>query len=296
MTDNERGTVKKALCLLALVALITGASSPVTAQAFPWWSVESTLEEVQDSGTLRVGLGLFEPWSLCNDDGELVGFEIDVANKLAADMGVEVEFVRTKWSYIVPSLIAEDFDAIVSGMTILPSRNLRINFTSSYNLSGIHLVANTAQTMGLETLEDFNSSEVTIGALKGASAVPAIQTVFPDAMIDVYDIDSDILAAVVAGDVHAAAVYSETASTSWVEANPDTLHLPFDEAFSSEAAAMAIRKGDLDTLNFLNSWITVNKSNGWLDQRRQYWFEGTEWEDQRATDPDVIAACDQSFL
>ena len=56
-----------------------------------------------------------------------------------------------------------------------------------------------------------------------------------------------------------------------------------------------MRKGDLDTLNFFNSWIEVNKANGWLEQRRQYWFETREWADLVATDPDTIAACDNSF-
>ena len=58
---------------------------------------------------------------------------------------------------------------------------------------------------------------------------------------------------------------------------------------------MAIRKGDLDTLNFFNSWIAANEADGWLAQRRQYWFETREWADQVATDSDTVAACDDSF-
>ncbi len=283
------------VCVLVVVVLIGGVNSPVTAQFFPWWSFDSVLEEVQDRGTLTVGLGLFEPWSLCDADGELIGFEIDVANKLAEDIGVEVEFVRTNWSYIISALIAEDFDAIISGMTILPSRNLRVNFTSPYYFGGFYLVANTEKTTDLETPEDFNNSDVTIAARRGSSSIPAIENVFPDAMVRPFDSDNEVLTAVVAGDVHAAAAFA-TKRTTWIEANPDTLNLPFEGPFASDALAMAVRKGDFDTLNFLNSWITVNESNGWLEQRRQYWFEGSEWEDLRATDEDTLAACDQSFL
>ncbi|MCY3775207.1 MAG: transporter substrate-binding domain-containing protein [Candidatus Aminicenantes bacterium] len=286
---------KHVVCGLVVVALVAGVNTPAMAQIFPWWSFDSVLEEIQDRGTIKVGLGLFAPWSLCNNDGELVGFEIDVAKKLAADIGVEVEFARTNWSYVISSLIAEDFDAIISGMAILPHRNLRINFTSSYNQIGIYLVANTAQTADLETLADFNSSESTIGTRRGASSIPAIENVFPDAIINEYDTDNEVLEAVVAGTVDAAAAFANTGPT-WVEANPDALHLPSEEPFALESLAMGVRKGDLDTLNFLNSWIRVNEDNGWLEQRRQYWFEGTEWEDQRATDTAVIEACDQSFL
>ena len=58
---------------------------------------------------------------------------------------------------------------------------------------------------------------------------------------------------------------------------------------------MAVRKGDLDTLNFLNSWIPVSTANGWLEQRGQYWFATREWADRIATAPETVAACDDSF-
>ena len=286
---------RNVVCGLVVIALMAGASPQAMAQIFPWWSFDSVLEEIQDRGTIRVGLGLFEPWSLCNADGELIGMEIDVATKLAKDMGVEVEFVRTNWSYVISSLIAEDFDAIISGMTMLPSRNLRVNFSSPYNFTGVYLVANAENTADLESLDDFNSSEVTIAARRGSSAIPAIENVFPDAMILLFDSASEVLAAVVAGDADAAAAFATT-RTTWVEAHPDTLRLVSEESFAAEALGMAVRKGDLDILNFLNSWIAVNEANGWLEQRRQYWFVGREWEDRKATDPDTIAACEASFL
>ena len=285
---------KQIVCGLVVVALIGGVSSRAMAQAFPWWAFDSVIEEVQDRGTLRVGLGLFEPWSACNADGELVGFEIEVANRLAEDMGVEVEFARTNWNYIIPSLIAEEFDVIISGMTILPARALKVNFTSSYNSTGVYLVANTAQSAALATLADFNSPSVTIATRRGASSIPAIENTFPDALLLLFDTDNAVLQAVVAGEAHAAAAFATT-RTTWVEAHPETLQLPFEEPFASEVLAIAVRKGDLDTLNFLNSWIAVRQADGWLAQRRQYWFETREWADQVATDPDTVAACDDSF-
>ncbi len=285
---------KHVVCGLVVVALIGGFSPRVMAQGFSWWAYDSVIEEVQDRGTLRVGLGLFEPWSACDADGELIGFEIDVATRVAEDMGVEVEFARTNWNYIIPSLIAEEFDVIISGMTILPERNLKVNFTSSYNQTGIYLVANTERTADLETLEDFNSYSVTIATRRGASSIPAIENVFPNAMILLYDTDNAVLEAVVSGEADAAAAFATT-GTTWVEANPDTLRLPFEDPFASEVLAIAVRKGDHDTLNFFNGWIAVRHADGWLEQHRQYWFETHDWEDQLATDPITIAECDESF-
>jgi len=285
---------KHVVCGLVVVALIGGGSSRALAEFFPWWAFDSVIEEVQDRGMLRAGLGLFEPWSACDADGELIGFEIDVATKVAEDMGVELESARTNWNYIIPALIAEEFDVIISGMTILPSRNLKVNFTAPYNFTGIYLVANTEMSADLETLADFNSASVTIATRRGASSIPALENVFPDAMLVLLDTDNEVLQAIVDGEAHAAAAFATT-RTTWVEAHPETLHLPSEEPFSSESLAIAVRKGDLDTLNFFNSWIEVNKANGWLEQRRQYWFETREWADLVATDPDTIAACDDSF-
>ena len=285
--------IKHVVCSLVVVALMGGGSAQARAEFFPGWAFDSVLEQVQDRGTLRVGLGLFPPGSACNADGELVGFEIDVATKVAADMGVEIEFVPTNWNYIIPSLIAKEFD-IISGMTILPHRSLKVNFTAPYNATGIYLVANTEETADLETLADFNRAAVTLATRRGASSIPALRTVFPQATLRLFDADTAVLQAVVAGEVHAVAAFS-TARTRWVAAHPETLHLPFEEPFSSGVLAWAVRKGDLDTLNFFNSWITANTANGWLEQRRQYWFKSREGEGQVATDPDTVAACEESF-
>ena len=283
---------KHVVCGLIVAVLVGGSSSRAPAEFFPWWAFDSVIEEVQERGTLRVGVGLFEPWSACDADGELIGFEIDVATKVAEDMGVEVEFARTNWNYIIPSLIAEEFDVIISGMAILPSRNLKVNFTAPYNYPGVYLVANTAQTTELETLADFNSVSVTIATRRGAA--PLIETVLSEATLRLFDTDTAVLQAVVDGEVQAAVAFGTTRLT-WVAAHPETLHVPLAEPFVSEVGAIAVRKGDLDTLNFFNSWIAVNQANGWLEQRRQYWFETREWADQVATDPDTVAACNDAF-
>ena len=126
------------------------------------------------------------------------------------------------------------------------------------------------------------------------AAIPAIRRTFPAATIQFFNSDAEVLRALVAGEVHAGTAFS-TAGRQWIAAYPETLHLPFEEPLAEYAAAMAVRKGDLDTLNFFDSWITANTADGWLPQRWQYWFETREWADQVATDPDTVAACEDSF-
>ena len=63
------------------------------------------IADIQKRGTLKVGMSTFVPWAMRDKKGDLIGFEIDVATKLAKDMGVEVEFVPTAWSGIIPALL-----------------------------------------------------------------------------------------------------------------------------------------------------------------------------------------------
>ncbi|HON96371.1 MAG TPA: transporter substrate-binding domain-containing protein, partial [Deltaproteobacteria bacterium] len=56
-------------------------------------AAQSTIEQVLQRGVLRVGMSTFVPWAMNDKQGNLVGFEIDVARRLARDMGVKVEFV-----------------------------------------------------------------------------------------------------------------------------------------------------------------------------------------------------------
>ena len=87
---------------------------------------ESAINAIAKRGVIKVGMDIFVPWAMKDKKGELIGFEIDIAKKLAEDMGVKVEFVPTKWSGIIPGLITGKFDVLIGGMTITTKRNMKI--------------------------------------------------------------------------------------------------------------------------------------------------------------------------
>ena len=115
--------ILKAKAAMALVAVFGVVATSLPAVA------DDLIADIQKRGTLKVGMSTFVPWAMRDKQGGLIGFEIDVATKLAADMGVEVEFVPTAWSGIIPSLLAKKFDVIIGGMSITAQRNLTVNFT-----------------------------------------------------------------------------------------------------------------------------------------------------------------------
>ncbi len=128
---------------IATAILIMGLSSAVWAgDARQNLSQDSTLEKVLKRETLRVGFSTFKPWAMKGKNGEFIGFEIDVAKRLASDMGVKVRFIPTKWDGIIPALLTGKFDIIIGGMGITPKRNLKVNFSDPYEFSGMSIVAN----------------------------------------------------------------------------------------------------------------------------------------------------------
>lgn len=240
---------------------------------------ESTIEQVLKRGTLKVGMSTFVPWAMKDKTGKLIGFEIDVATRLAKDMGVSVEFVPTKWSGIIPALLTGKFDVIIGGMGILPSRNLKVNFTTPYDFTGMSMVASKKLAAGMTTLEDFNSPDVTIAARLGSTAVSATKKYLPKAQIRMFDDEAQAYQEVISGRAHACVGSAPTPAFQAIKHSKD-LFLPFTGTFTREPIGFAVKKGDVDTLNYFNNWIGYVSAEGWLAERKAYWFETKDWEDQ----------------
>ena len=240
---------------------------------------ESTIDQVMKKGVLRVGMDTFVPWAMPDKTGQLIGFEIDVASRLAADMGVKVEFVPTKWSGIIPALLTGKFDVIIGGMGIIPSRNLKVNFTQPYDYSGMSLVANKKMAAGFKSLEDFNRSDVVLAVKLGSTSVMAAKKYMPKATLRQFDGEAQIFQEVINGKAHAAVASAPTPAFQAIE-HPDTLFLPIKETFTKEPIGFAVRKGDADTLNYFNNWIQYVTAEGWLAERKHYWFMTQEWKDK----------------
>ena len=266
-------------CVVAAAAAMAGAAPTVLAQnARQELSAESVIETIKRRGAIRIGLSVFIPWAMRDRNGELIGFEIDVASKLAADMGVEAEFIPTAWDGIIPALVSGKFDVIISGLSITPQRNLTVNFTQPYSHTGATILANRQMTEGF-TLEDYNSPDVSFAVRRATIAAVVVANTFPDAELLLFDEEGIATQEVLNGNAHAT-VASEPMPSRESRAYPDVLYVPFDELFDEQSEGFAVRKGDPDALNFFNNWIAGHWRSGWLQERHDYWFKTEEWADQ----------------
>jgi len=263
--------------LLVIVLIIGVAESAFGGKLQQELSAESSIEQVLKSGALRVGMSTFVPWAMKDKTGKLIGFEIDVATRLAEDMGVKPEFVPTKWAGIIPALLTGKFDVIIGGMGIRPNRNLKVNFSLPYDYTGMSLVAHQEVAKGFKSLEDFNRAEVSIAARLGSTAVTAAKQYMPKARLRLFDDESQAYQELLNGKAHAV-VGSAPTPAFYALKHPEKIFLPLEGTFTKEPIGFAVRKGDPDTLNFFNNWIRVVEAEGWLKTRKHYWFETREWE------------------
>lgn len=255
-------------CLAALLAL--HVISDARAQA-----PEPAIAIMQKRGAMLVGMATFVPWAMRNEQGQLVGFEVDVATKLAKDLDLKLELVPTAWDGVIPALLAGKFDVIIGGMTITAKRNLTVNFSAPYDYAGTSLAIAKRLQPGFKP-ELLNDTRMTIACRRGATSCINVMEYFPKATLRQFDDDAAITQELLNGNVDAFAA-SEPLPSRVAAENPDKVAAPLTQAqeLNRLPAGMAVRKGDADTLNVLNNWIQANTT--FLQARRHYWFETQDW-------------------
>ncbi len=238
---------------------------------------ESLLDTISKRGVLKVGLSTFVPWAMNDKNGELIGFEVDVARRLAKDMGVEIEFIPTKWSGIIPALLTGKFDVIIGGMGIRPDRNLKVNFSIPYEHSGLAIVANREKAAGFDSMEDFNKEGVVIAVRIGSTGADVAAKLLPLATLKMFDNETQLIQELLVGRAHAVIASAPMPAYQAIKYS-DKLFLPMEGTFTKEPIGFALKKGDYDLVNYFNSWITVVEAEGWLAERQHYWFGTKGWQ------------------
>jgi polar amino acid transport system substrate-binding protein len=259
--------------LACAIVLLAGCQGPARSGS----QASRTLTEIRERGVLRVGISEFVPWAMEDRHGKLIGFEADVAGRLARDMAVRAELVKLPWQELIPALTAGRIDVIVSGMSITPERALRVNFSLPYHRSHVTLVASLANAGGLSERTDFDEPEMKIGYVAGTTAEDAAEWAFEHAEHVRFANERETLAAVRTGRVHAVLASSPGPQFA-VLRFPEELYLPLESYVARTAEAFAVRQGEHDLLAFLNAWIQFHRTDRWLERRRAYWFLGLDWE------------------
>jgi polar amino acid transport system substrate-binding protein len=237
------------------------------------------LQDVLNAGTLRVGVTLFAPWAARGAGGELVGFEVDVARQLAADMDVQAQFLTYDVDRLIPALESGEIDLIAAGMTITPERALHVNFSKPYAESGIGLATHVARTASVTDATALDSETYTIAAVEDSVGAQLARRLWPRARVQIFASVEAASEALLAGEVHGY-VEDEPVPTFLALENPGVIDVPTGRPLLASPAGFAVGKGDPDFLAFLNAWITAREADTWLPTTAGYWFESLRWRER----------------
>ncbi|PSL16099.1 amino acid ABC transporter substrate-binding protein (PAAT family) [Marinobacterium halophilum] len=111
--------------------------------------------------------GAYAPFNMINEQGELIGFDIDIAKALCAEMQVECEIVAQDWDGIIPGLMGRKYDAIIASMSITKERLRVVDFTDRYYSNVFAFVV--AKDKALETTKE-GLKGLTVGAQRATWA------------------------------------------------------------------------------------------------------------------------------
>jgi len=227
--------------------------------------VASLLAAPAAAETVRIATeGAYPPFNSVNDEGEPVGFDVDIANALCAAAELECTIMTQEWDGIIPGLLAERYDVIVASMTITEERREIVNFTNSYYRAPARFVA--AKGSDLVFTNEGMAGKV-IGLQSGTVFEQWAIDTFPDAEVRAYPSTEEHNADLVAGRVDVVLADSLGLLGGFLDseegADFEFVGEPLmDAALVGDGSGIAVRKGEDELLEKLNTAIEEIRANG----------------------------------
>ena len=261
--------MKKVTLLASLLVLLLAAIGPAAA--------DDMLSEVKERGTLRVGMEPgYMPFELTNKKGEIVGFDPDVAKRMAKALDVELELVSTAWDGIIPALLTKKFDIIMSGMTITTARAEAVDFADPYIVIGQTILLRKDLADEVTSYKDLNDPKYKIASKLGTTGEIAARKNIPDAQYFSYETEQEAVMEVVNGRIDAFIYDSPYNAVAFAERGQGKLVF-LDEPFTEERIGWAVRQGNPKFVAWLNAFLQEIKDNGTYDKIYNKWFKDDAW-------------------
>ena len=228
---------------------------------------ETTLEKIQQSGEMTFAMtGAYPPFNFIDDDGELAGFDIDIANALAEEMGVKAVPITTAWDGIIGSLISKRIDTIIGSMAITEKRLEQVNFTNPYYYDGAQFFVPTdSNVTSIEDLEDG-----TVGVVTGTTFHEALQGM--ENIKDIMQFESDVDNFMALEQERMDGLVTGKFVGLQAPKKYDVDIKPVGSMLYAEEIGIAIRKDDEDLLKAMNDALDAIIENGTYEEISNKWF------------------------
>lgn len=240
---------------------------------------DTTSESVESVPTIVVGTAAeFKPFEYIDEDGNLVGFDIDLMNAMAQAGGFEVAFVNTTFDGLLVALANGEYDAAIAAITITEERSQAVNFTDAYMQPGQGLVSYLDSGQGIAVRTDNTTINGPDSLAAGMPVGVQLGTTGDLYVTDNTDVDVQrfqeaplALQALANGDVEAV-VTDIVVIADFVKGNPEAGIRLAGGSFTAEEYAIAVNPDRPEVLSMLNDALARVRADGTYDQIFNEWF------------------------
>lgn len=221
--------------------------------------------------TLRVGVApVYAPMAF-KKNNQLKGFEIEAAQLLAKEMGNKMQFVELNWDELIPALLGDRIDLIMSGFTITKARRVRIAFTEPYHVVSQAALIRVNDQDRLNSRKDIMEHDIRIGVQRGTTGEQFVELYCPQATKKVFSSVAD--AAWALGQKSVDAVIFDNDAILWeASKNEADFTVVADEKFTVEELGWGLRRTDAQLKKEVNEVLARWKTDGTLKMLLSRWI------------------------
>ena len=281
MLKKEKGSGIRRLVIILLAVMLP----LVPALADTQDQNAGALAAIRERGVLRVGTaGDYQPMSFLDPEtGTYVGFDAELAEDLAASLGVGIEYVPTSWPTLMEDTLAGSFDLAICGITITDARKEQALMSDGYLGNGKTVLCR-AEDAGIYTsLEAINRPEVRVMENPGGLNEKFARENLPDATLIIHEVNQEIPGLVAAGE--ADVMITEILEAGYYTRLDDRLAAPLiHEPFNHGELGVLLPPGSEDLLEYVNRFLAAEKESGRIDELAEKYIYGPaeDEEDQAA--------------
>ena len=268
-------TKKWIIVLASLLLLFTGCAqiSSNTAKS----SASPVIDRVLQRGELAVGMaGNMPPLNMTTKEGELIGYEVDLAKAMAQAMGVKAKLQVIPFAELLPALQSGRIDLILSNMTITPGRNLKVAFVGPYFTSGKAFLTKIRTIAMADEAADIDAKNTRLVALKGSTSQAFVEKAIPDATLVTANDYDEAVKMVLEDKVHAMVADYPICVVS-VFRYPEKGLLSVVTTLTYEPIGVGVPAGDPLLINWVQNFMGIADKTGLLESLKEKWLMRADW-------------------
>lgn len=248
--------------VLCLSSLFLGAAQ----------AADSALDRILARGTLVLGTsGNMPSMSQQGEDGEVSGFDIDLARIMAQMLDVKLDIRVLPFQHLLDELKAGNVDLVMSNMTITPKRNTSVAFVGPYMVSGKCVVTKDSALANADQSTDLNTPETRIAVLAGSTSEAFARELFPQATLVPVDAYPQAVQSVLQDKV-SGLLTDYPICLATLKANRDAGLASVFSLLTYEPIGIALPPGDAQFINWTENFLQRMRGTHGLEELGKRWF------------------------